>query len=76
MTNEKDVFMLSPKGFTFTAPSVYTLSLNAQEVAMLATAMESYSNENYSTDEGYDSGPLENLRAKVDELVSRLPPQV
>jgi hypothetical protein len=76
MTNEKDVFMLSPKGFAFTGQSVYTLSLTAEEVAMLAAAMESYSNETYSTDEDYDSRPLENLRAKVDELASRLPPQV
>lgn len=76
MTEEKPVFVLSPKGWASVAASSYPVSLTPSEIFMLVAAMESYSNETYSTDESYDPRPLEDLRAKLNELVSQLPPQV
>ena len=50
------------------------LELTAEQVAILAAALETYSNENFSTADDYDPEPLQTLRAMVDELATIGPP--
>jgi hypothetical protein len=52
----------------------YTLELTREQVTMLVDAMESYSNEAYSTAEDYNPEPLETLRANIMDLATTSEP--
>ena len=81
---EKIEWVMSPKGREETnwggarpgagRPKVRRLlELTAEQVAILVAALETYSNDNFSTSDDYDPEPLQTLRALVDELAGIAP---
>jgi hypothetical protein len=52
----------------------YILELTREQVTMLVEAMESYSNDVYSTSDDYDPEPLETLRANIMDLATNSTP--
>lgn len=82
---EKIEWVMSPKGREETnwggarpgagRPKVRrVLELTSDQVVILVAALETYSNENFSTADDYDPEPLQTLRAMVDELATIGPP--